>query len=153
MKKFFSILIVLIIFGAIGALVAGFVVDDLTSKNIESTLNSINPPANSTVVQSVSQTGRITTKVGALQYYGAILVQSSQPLGVVRAHYEVTNKPEDLDVKVIPLSESTATFGNDMDGKLRFSHHDSAPNGYYIVYAFAEGQMPFPMLDYRSYIS
>lgn len=151
MKKFMSILFVLLLFGFIGLLAASFIIDDMTSKNIESTLNSISPPSGTTIEQSVSRTGKITTKNGAVQYYGAILLQSNQPYAVLKGYYEKANKPEQYDVTLISLSDAASYFGPNMPGELRFSHHDSAPDGYYIVYAFGEAQMPFPMFDFRSY--
>lgn len=153
MKKAFTILFVLFIFAILGLAVSGFVVDEMTSKNVENALNTIAPPANSSVESSVSKTGKIHN-TGAIEYYGAILVQSTQPLGNLRSYYN-SNKPAELsNIYVCALADYKAdpNIGETFPKDLRFGYHDDAPENYYIVYSWGEGQMPFPMFDYRSYI-
>lgn len=154
MKKFLSVFFVVIILGILGAAVAGVLVDNSTSQNVEKEISSIKLPDGATIDASISRTGKLTVKNGALQFYGAILIKSPEPLGLIQSHYKTEYKgdliPAD-ELKVISLSQAKATFGDDFDPELRFSHHDATPDGYYIVYAFVNGQDPFPMLDYRTY--
>ena len=153
MKKAFTVIVVLLIFAIVGVAVAGIVVDEMTSKDLQAKLNSIAAPANSSVADSISKTGKIH-HTGALEYYGAILVQSQQNLGQLRSYYNA-NKPAELNnIYVCALADysSDPNLGDSFPPELRFSHHDAAPQNYYIVYTWGEGQMPFPMFDYRSYV-
>lgn len=148
--KAFKIILTLLILSFVGLLVTSFVMDELASGSVESQLNAIELPAGASKEASISKTGKLTSKTGALQYYGAILVKSNQSLGEMRSHY-LSRQPNGLTLQIIPLSDAAKTFGTDFDSKLRFNQHDSAPQGYYIIYAFAEPPMPFPMFDYRTY--
>lgn len=152
MKRFFSVLIVLIILAVLGAAVAGLVVDNMTAQNIENELSSVELPMNTTIVATASRAGKLTSKNGPLEFYGGVLLQSSLPLAQINSHYNAAYKG-DLDIKVISLDQAPGVFGNVFPSELRFGYHDSAPKGYYMVYAFAEGEDPFPMLDYRTYVS
>ncbi len=152
MKKFLSILFVFVILAILGAAITGVVVDNITSKNVENELSSIELPDNTTIDSTISRTGKLTVKDGALQFYGAVLLKSSSPYALLQSHY-TTEYKGDLEIKLIPLSTAKAEFGEDFDSALRFGHHDGQPEEYYLLYAFTEGQMPFPMLDYRSYFS
>ena len=49
MKKAFTVIVVLLIFAIVGVAVAGIVVDEMTSKDLQAKLNSIAAPANSSV--------------------------------------------------------------------------------------------------------
>lgn len=148
--KVIKIFFVLIIFAIVGGLVAGYVVDELISKNIESALNDITVPANTTVDSSISKTGKITNQDGGLQFYGAILLQSNEKLGTLRSYYK-SHAPQGIDLEVINLADSKKIFGENMPSELRFGYHDKAPENYYIVYAWGEAQLPYTMLDFRSY--
>ena len=150
MKKVVSTVIVLLILAVLGAAVAGVLVDNSTSQNIEKEISAIKLPDSTTIDASISRTGKLTVKNGALQFYGAVLLKSGEPIGLIQSHYKNEYKG-DLELKVIPLAQARAEFGDDFDPELRFSHHEGAPDGYYIAYAFANGQDPFPMLDYRTY--
>ncbi len=152
MKKVITLIVVVLVLLVLGAGVSGVVVDNLTSQNIENELKSIDLPLNTTVESSVSRTGKLTSSSGPLQYYGAVLLNSTLPLGQINSYLTANYKGE-LNIKVINLSDAPncADFGAGFEPELRFSYHDEAPNGYYIVYAFGEGQDPFPMLDYRTY--
>lgn len=150
--KAIKVIIVLLIFAVVGAAVAAIIVDDMTSSNIESALNSIAAPQNTTVDGSVHQTGKLTSDDTVLRYYGAILIKSTTPLGQLRGYYAANKPAEIADINVIALSESKNVLGENFPKELRFSHHDDAAKDYYIVYSFAEGQMPWPMLDFRSYV-
>ncbi len=150
MKKIISVILVFVILLITGAAITGVVMDNIASQNVESEIKSIELPLNTTVEGSVSRTGKLTSSSGALEFYGAVLLKSTYPLGQIKSYFS-SNYSGDLDIKVIALSEAPTCFGAEFPPELRFSHHDSAPDGYYIVYAFVDGQDPFPMLDYRSY--
>ncbi len=152
MKKVISVIIVFVILLVAGAAVTGIVVDNMTSQNIENELKSIELPLNTTIEDSVSRTGKLTGPSSSLEYYGAVLLKSTYPLASLNSHYKAAYKG-DLDIKIISLRDAPdcMDFGADFAPELRFSHHDASPEGYYMVYAFGEGQDPFPMLDYRSY--
>ncbi len=149
--KAIKVIIVILVFAVVGFAVASIFVDNFTSSSIESSLKGIAVPQNSSVDASVSKTGKLN-QTAVLQYYGAILVKSSMPLGNIRSYYNA-NKPADIaEINVINLADGKSVLGDTFPGDLRFSQHDAAPNGYYIVYSFGEGQMPFPMGDFRSYV-
>ncbi len=152
MKKVISLIVVFVILLVAGAAVVGVVMDNVTSQNIESELKSIELPSNTTVEGSVSRTGKLTSTDGPLQFYGAVLLKSTYPLAQLNSHF-ATKYTGDLNIKVIDLKDAPncVDFGAGFDPELRFSYHDEAPKGYYILYAFGEGQDPFPMIDYRSY--
>lgn len=149
--KAIKVFCVILVFAIVGVAVAAIIVDDMTSANIESALNSIAAPQNSSIDGSVHKSGKLTPDDTVMRFYGAILVKSSLPLGQLRSYYS-GNKPAELtDINVINLSDSKSVLGENFPSDLRFGHHDDAAKGYYIVYSFAEGQMPFPMCDFRSY--
>lgn len=145
-KVFFAILILAIV----GAAVAGVLVDNKTSMDIENSIKKIPLPSNTTVDASVSRTGKLRDPNGTLEFYGAVLLQSNNDFGTLRGYYR-DHSPDDLNLKVIKLADAKKQFGSKFPDDLRFSHHDTAPEHYYIVYDFGVGQDPFPMLDYRSY--
>lgn len=149
-KIFFGILVLAIV----GALLSGILMDNFASSDIESQLKSIEPPANgtktSTIVDSVSRTGKLSDPNGPLEFYGAVLIESNVDYGSIKGYYN-DKSTDELNIKVVSQKEAEDTFGSDFPKELRFSHHDSAPDGFYIVYAFGKGKDPFPLLDYRAY--
>lgn len=149
--KFVKILIGILIIAIAGALVAGVLVDNKTSSDIENKLKAIELPNATTIESSVSRTGRLSDPNGPMEFYGAILLQSNTDYGSLKAHYR-DRAPEGLNCNVVSLAEAQSTFGSDFPAELRFSYHDKSPEHYYVVYAFGKGEEPFPMLDYRSYI-
>lgn len=146
-KVFFAILIIAVL----GAAVAGVIVDNQTSANIESAIKGIELPSNTTIDASVSRTGKLRDANGPLEFYGAVLLQSNNDFGTLKGYYR-DHSPEGLNLKVIKLADSQKEFGENFPADLRFSHHDTAPDHYYIVYDFGLGESPFPMMDYRSYV-
>ncbi len=152
MKKVISLIVAFVILLVAGAAVAGVIMDNTASQNIESELKSIELPTNTTIEASVSRTGRLTSSSGSLEYYGAVLIKSTYPYAQLQSHFK-TAYTGDLDIRLIELKNARdcVDFGAEFDPELRFSYHDESPNGYYILYAFGEGQDPFPMLDYRTY--
>ena len=153
--KFVKVFVGIIILAIVGALVAGLLVDNFTSSDIEGKLKAIEPPASGTktssIVDSVSRTGKLSDPNGPLEFYGAILIESSVDYGSIVGYYK-DKSTADLDIKVVSQKQAADTFGSDFPKELRFSHHDSSPDGFYIVYAFGEGNDPFPLLDFRAYI-
>ncbi len=148
--KFIRIFFVLIIFAVVGAIVSGFIVDNMIASNIEAALNDIPVPQGTTIEASISKAGKITTTDGGLQFYGAILLQSTQGLGALRSYYK-SRQPEGIDLDVINLKDSKLMLGENMPDDLRFSYRESNPSNCYIVYAWGEPQLPFTMFDIRSY--
>lgn len=150
MKKFFSTFFVILILAVVVGAIVGLVGDNMNAQGIENELKSINFPTGTTVVSSTSSVGRLTVPNGPLQFYGGVLLQSNESAGellsLIQAKYN-----GDLDYKLIPLANAPAEFGTDFPSELRFGYHDSAPKGYYLLYAFGEGQDPLPYLDYRFY--
>lgn len=154
MKKFLSLFFVLIILGVLGIAIAGVLVDNSTSQKVEKEISAIKLPDGATIDATTSGTGKLTVKNGALQFYGAVLIKSSEPLGLIKSHYQKEYKGDLIpkeDLMVIPLSQAKGVLGPDFPEDLRFSYHDSAAEGYYMIYAFVNGQDPFPMFDYRTY--
>ncbi len=145
-KIFFAILILAVV----GAAIAGVVVDNMTSANIESQIKSIDLPSNTSIDASTSRTGKLRDPNGPLEFYGAVLLQSNNDYGSLKAYYR-DHSPEGLNLQVVKLVDSRKEFGDNFPADLRFSHHDAAPDHYYIVYDFGLGESPFPMMDYRSY--
>lgn len=150
MKKFFSTFLVILILLAVGTFVTAIIVDNTTSSNIEAELKSIPLPKNTSIEASVSRTGKLTTH-GSLQFYGALFIRSTNSLGELRLYYE-NNYKGDLAVNVINFNDARSEFGEEFPEDLRFGYHSSGKN-YYIIYAFGNGQDPFPMLDYRTYFT
>ena len=148
--KAIKIFFVFVIFALVAALVSGFIVDNMIASNIEASLNNIAVPAGTTIESSISRAGKLTTKDGALQFYGAILLQSTQSLGALRSYYKA-NQPEGLDLEVINLKDSKMMLGENIPADLRFSYRDANSANCYIVYAWGEPQLPFTMFDIRSY--
>ena len=149
--KVLKIFIAIIILALIGAVIAGVVVDNITSSDIEGKIKAIPVPENTTVDSSVSRTGKLSDPNGPLEFYGAVLLQSNADYGSLKSYY-ANNSPEGLTVQVVSLENAKKELGENFPADLRFSHHDSAPDHYYIAYAFTTGTSPFPMLDYRSYV-
>ncbi len=153
--KFVKVLVGILILAIVGALVAGIVVDNITSADIEGKLKAIETPTSGTktaaIVGSISRTGKLSDPNGPLEFYGAILLETDIDYGALVGYYR-DKSDDDLDIKVVSQEQAKATFGDDFPEDLRFSHHDSAPKGFYIVYAFGRPRDPFTMLDYRSYI-
>ena len=150
--KVVKVFLVLVVLALLGALATGFIVDELTSADIESKLKAVEVPTTggSSISASISRTGKLSDPNGPLEYYGAILLQTKMDYPSVVSYYK-TKSTDDLDIKVVSQEQAKATFGDDFPEDLRFSHHDVSPKGYYIVYAFGKGRDPFPMLDFRSY--
>ncbi len=149
-KKFFVTFLVLVVLAAVGTLVAAIIVDNTTSSNIEEELKSIPLPKSTSIQASISRTGKLTG-TGSLQYYGALFLKSNLSLGELQLYYD-QNYKGDLAIKVISFDSAPNEFGENFDKDLRFGYHSSGKN-YYILYAFAAGQEPFPMLDYRTYFT
>ncbi len=150
MKKFFATFLVVLVLLIVGTLVTAIIVDNTTSSNIEAELKSIPLPSGTSIQASASQTGKLTN-VGSLQYYGGLFLKSNLSLGELRLYYDEKYKG-DLAIKVISFDDAETEFGKDFPKELRFGYH-SKGKGFYILYAFAPGQDPFPMLDYRTYFS
>ena len=148
--KAIKVFIAILILAIVGAAIAGVVVDNLTSAEIEKQIKMIDVPSNTTIDASVSRTGKLSDPNGPLEYYGAVLLQSKMDYGSLRAYYS-SHSPEGLSVEVVSMEMAKNTFGENFPDDLRFSHHDDSPKNYYIAYAFGTGQSPFPMMDYRSY--
>ena len=137
--KVIKVFIAILILAVVGAAIAGVVVDNLTSAEIEKQIKMIDVPSNTTIDASVSRTGKLSDTNGPLEFYGAL-----------KAYYS-SNSPDGLSIQVVSLEMAKNTFGDKFPEDLRFSHHDNSPKNYYIAYAFGTGQSPFPMMDYRTY--
>ncbi len=150
MKKFFATFFVIVIVGIFGCAITGLVADNIKAQNIEKELADVELPTGTTMVTSISRVGRLTVPNGPIQFYGAVLLQSNESAGELLSSFQSKYKG-DLDYKLIPLEEAPEEFGTDFPKDLRFNYHDSAPKGYYMVYAFADGDDPFLYMDYRYY--
>ena len=148
--KVIKVFIAILILAVVGAAIAGVVVDNLTSAEIEKQIKMIDVPSNTTIDASVSRTGKLSDPNGPLEFYGAVLLQSKTDYGSLKAYYS-SNSPDGLSIQVVILEMAKNTFGDKFPEDLRFSHHDNSPKNYYIAYAFGTGQSPFPMMDYRTY--
>lgn len=148
--KFLKVFIAILLLGVVAAAISGVVVDNMTSSEIEGQIKAVELPANTSIDASISRTGKLSDPNGPLEFYGAVLLQSTNNYGSLKAHYS-SNSPEGISIQVVSLAQAKQEFGDKFPEDLRFSHHDNAPENYYIAYAFGLGKTPFPMLDYRSY--
>ena len=61
--------------------------NDLTAKNIEKQLLEINLPDHTSIVESLSATGKLVGNGNGMQYFGAMLVKSELTLDELSAYY------------------------------------------------------------------
>ena len=148
--KAIKVIFALILIAVIGAGIVGFFVDNATSKDLTDNLSAIPLPVNTTIEATTHKTGRLNTS--ALQFYGAVLLRSTQPYAKLKSYYKA-KAPADLDYRILRLKDAkTDPEFKDLDPELRFSYHDEMPENYYILYSMTTtGKQPFPMMDYRSY--
>lgn len=144
--KALKIIVVLVIVAIVAGLVACPIVNDMTAKDIENDLISIAPPSNSSVVKSISASGKIRKSATVMQYYGAVLIQSSMKEEFIKQYY----KEKDPDIFVVSQQNGKTELA-DIDKELRFGEYDenATKNAYYIIYKWGSGQEPFNILDYR----
>ena len=74
--KVVKVFLVLVVLALLGALATGFIVDELTSADIESKLKAVDVPTSggSSISASISRTGKLSDPNGPLEFYGAILL-------------------------------------------------------------------------------
>lgn len=144
--KAVKIIAVLVVIAVAIGIIACPVVNDFTAKDIESELNSIPVPTGTTYVKSISASGKVRKNATVVQYYGAVLVQSTLSEDGLAQYY----KQKDPNVFLIS-QEKGKTVLADIDKDLRFGEYDenSTKNSYFILYKWGSGKEPFNLFDYR----
>ncbi len=87
-------------------------------------------PAETTLVETTSLSGRLTNPYGSVQYFGAILLKSDLSLEKLQEHYWAYNQPMTLTYRVLP--QTTQEISVVGEHTLAF-REPIAKEGYYIV--------------------
>lgn len=120
-------------------------VNNLTAKNVEEQLLAVSLPAHTTMIESLSATGKIAGNGNGMQFFGAMLIRSELTLDELSAYY--SQKPQNAVVK----EQNGQVIACATNRSLSFAASVSDSENYYIVYLFGSGIHPFSDLDLRGH--
>lgn len=99
-------------------------------------MEALSPPADTSIIEKTSLSGRLTNDVGSVQYFGALLIKSDRPIEELRAHYAEYNEGLSVTYRVEPQSGQDITVLGDVTLAFR---EEVGEEGYYIVYTVRTG--------------
>ncbi len=99
-------------------------------------MEALELPVNTVIVDKTSLSGRLTTDVGRVQYFAALLIKSDRPIEELRAHYAQYSTDLIESYRVEPQHGQEITVLDDVDLAFR---EDVGEEGYYIVYIVRTG--------------
>ncbi len=99
-------------------------------------LEALELPADTSIIEKTSLSGRLTNDVGSVQYFAALLIKSDRPIEELRAHYAQYNTDLIENYRIEPQRGQAITVLDDTD----FSFREAVgEEGYYIVYTVRSG--------------
>ncbi len=112
------------------------VVNNALAMQIAYEMEDLPLPMETTVVETTSLAGRVTSVGGSMQYIGALLLKSNCSLAELQAHYAAYDIRYRQVYRVVALQEPTVS----VYGAATLSFRTAVePVGYYAVYAVRTG--------------
>ena len=120
-------------------------INNLTAKKVEKQLLAVSLPEHTTMIESVSATGKLVGSGNGMQYFGAMLIKSELTLDELSAYYaqnmaNVVVKEQQTQ-KIECVEHQALSFDTTLTGE---DHH-------YIVYLFGDSISPLFDLDIRGH--
>ena len=124
------------------------IVNDNSAKKEKKFLEELPLPADTELVESLSQAGKFTGNGNGMQYFAAILIKSELSLEELDFFYEPYRQNEwDCMIK--------KQEGQEIDviehGTITFKESLSSDENYFFVYSWGSGISPFDQLDLRGH--
>lgn len=142
-KVIIPVAIVLVLL--VGFIVSIPLVNNLQAKNVEKQLLELSLPDHTSMVESLSATGKLVGNGNGMQYFGAILIKSELTLDELSAYYS-----QKLPNAVI-IEQKAQRIECVEHQALSFDTTLTGEENYYIVYLFGNSISPFSDLDIRGH--
>ncbi|MBR1390129.1 MAG: hypothetical protein IJ567_01525 [Lachnospiraceae bacterium] len=122
-------------------------INNYTAYKLEKALCEIPLPKETELIESLSQTGKLTGNGNGMQYFGAILIRSELSLEELNTYYSDYRSSEWDYLVEVQEGQSVEVIEH---GTLKFSEgiNDS---GYYIVYSWGSSNSLLKELDIRGH--
>lgn len=139
-------LIIFIFWAFVILLITSPIVNNITAKKVVADIHNIPLPENTKIIEEVSQAGKLTGNGNGMQFFGAVLVESSLTLEEIEKYYSNYRENDwsylvekQTNQKIEAVEHHTISFKSDVRGK-----------NCYIIYSWGEGISPFEYLDLRA---
>lgn len=125
--------------------------NDSVAKKIADDLAALPLPSDTILLEQTSLAGKLVGEGNGMQYFGAILIQSSLPQGALQAHY-APFAPNNWSCQVAPQTSSSLSLLEHarLSFKTPINPGDTGGN-YYIVYTWGDNPTIFNELDLRGH--
>ncbi len=121
-------------------------VNNYSAAKIEKRLLALPLPEKTEYIESISRAGKMTGNGNGMQFLGAMLIQSEltlEELDVYYATYRENQWDCIVEVQDSPILEFVE------HAEISFVTDISPDEGYFVVYTWGNGIVPFEMLDIR----
>ena len=120
-------------------------INNLTAKKVEKQLLAVSLPEHTTMIESVSATGKLVGNGNGMQYFGAMLIKSELTLDELSAYYAQNT------ANVVVKEQQTQKIECVEHQALSFDTTLTGEDHYYIVYLFGDSISPLFDLDIRGH--
>lgn len=123
-------------------------INDKSAESVRDTLEDTPLPPDTELIDTVAKAGKLTGNGNGMQFFGAILIESSRSLDELESFY--SNYRQNEWEYLVERQEGQAIRQIE-HGNLAFTAELAPTENYYIVYSWGNGVEPFAYLDIRGH--